>query len=326
MGFSFSSMLCFSVVKMQIFKVTLFSNVIKRSLVYTRQRCYSSVHTGQTSALTSCEELHEKLQDKEWHKKLRILDARWDLDDGDYRAMHLGNRISASKFFSFDECRDLDTPFDRMLPTSADFSAYVSNLGISNQHHVVVYDDNEKVGAYSSPRVWWMFRAFGHDNISILDGGFGKWCLDGYPTVSGEYTKDEILPTPKQPFISLKQPKHVMHFEAVKANALAEHPTQALDARGKARFVDARIPQSHSTPYTELFNENKTLKSKEELIEYFKQKGIDLKEDIFTTCGSGVTASILAHALFYSLGKNVPVYDGSFSEWKVRAPEHILTD
>ena len=117
-----------------------------------------------------------------------------------------------------------------------------------------------------------------------------------------------------------------MHFEAVKANALADHPTQALDARGKARFIDAHIPQSHSTPYTELFNEDKTMKSKDELIEHFKQKGIDLNEDIFTTCGSGVTASILAHALFYSIGKKVSVYDGSFSEWKVRAPEHIASD
>jgi len=170
---------------------------IKRSLVHP-SRCYSSVYTkDKVPPLTSCAELHEHMQQPEWYRKIRILDARWNLDDRDYRAMHLADRIKSSKFFSFDECRDMDSPFPRMLPTSADFSAYVSSLGISNHHTVVVYDHNELCGAYSSPRVWWMLRAYGHNKVSLLDGGFGKWLSDGYPTVSGDYTNEEKIPSKK---------------------------------------------------------------------------------------------------------------------------------
>ena len=169
--------------------------LIKKSLVHT-SRGYSSVQAGnEVPQLTSCDELYEHMQQPEWYRQVRVLDARWDLDDLDYRALHTANRIKASKFFSFEECRDLESPFDRMLPTSADFSAYVSSLGISNHHKVVVYDDNELCGAYSSPRVWWMFRAFGHNKVSLLDGGFGKWLSDGYPTVSGDYTDEENIPS-----------------------------------------------------------------------------------------------------------------------------------
>ena len=168
------------------------------SLKHVYKRGYCSTHNSNNDpGLMSCEKLHHLLQQPKWYQKLRVLDANWDLDDRDYRDMHFENRISCSKFFSFDECRDENSPFARMLPTSADFSAYVSSLGVSNNHHVVVYDNHEKVGAYSSPRVWWMFRAFGHDKVSILDGGFGKWLADGYPSVSGPYTTDEDLPSKK---------------------------------------------------------------------------------------------------------------------------------
>lgn len=168
------------------------TNHIKR----ISKRSYSNVPViNDKKGLTSCKELNQLLQEPKWYQKLRILDARWDLDDQDYRAKHINNRIPSSRFFSFDECRDTNSPFDRMLPTSADFSAYVSSLGISNHHHVVVYDHHENFGAYSSPRVWWMFRAFGHDKVSVLDGGFGKWLSDGYPSVSGPYTAEEDLPS-----------------------------------------------------------------------------------------------------------------------------------
>ena len=166
-------------------------NLIKR----VSKRSYSNAPLNNNKGLTSCEELNQLLQQPKWYQKLRVLDARWDLDDQDYREKHINNRIPSSRFFSCDECRDTNSPFPRMLPTSADFSAYVSNLGISNHHHVVIYDHDQNFGAYSSPRVWWMFRAFGHDKVSILDGGFGKWLSDGYPTVSGPYSEQENLPS-----------------------------------------------------------------------------------------------------------------------------------
>jgi len=119
----------------------------------------------------------------------------------------------------------------------------------------------------------------------------------------------------------LKQPKFVVDFESIKSNALSTNPKQVLDARGEKRFNEKHIPQSFSVPFTELFNEDKTFKSQEDLLKYFGQKNVDVDSDIVTSCGSGVTACVVAHALFNSVGKEVSVYDGSYSEWKVRAPE-----
>ena len=133
----------------------------------------------------------------------------------------------------------------------------------------------------------------------------------------------DFFTDPKQPFRALKQPKFVVNFESIKSNALSANPKQVLDARGGKRFNEKHIPQSFSTPFTDLFNEDKTFKSKEELEKYFKQKNVDISSEIVTSCGSGITACIIAHALFNSVGKEVSVYDGSFSEWKVRAPELI---
>ena len=180
---------------------TTTTNFIKRNLIYTRS--YSSVHTTSRS-LTSCEELHHQIQQPKWYQKLRIIDARCDMVEHDFFALHMEKRISGSKFFSFDECCDQSTSLPFMLPSSKDFSSYVTRLGISNEHHVVVYDHHELVGALYSPRVWWMFRAFGHDKVSILDGGFGKWLSDGYPTVSGPYSEQESLPSKQFLFCSCK--------------------------------------------------------------------------------------------------------------------------
>ena len=130
---------------------------------------------------------------------------------------------------------------------------------------------------------------------------------------------------PKQQFLALKKPKYVVDFESVKKNALSTNPIQALDARGSARFTENHIPQSFSTPFRELFNEDKTFKNENELRDIFIKKNVDLNCEMFTSCGSGVTACIVSHAL-HSLGKDAPVYDGSMTEWKVRAPDLILSD
>lgn len=157
-------------------------NLIKQNFIHLRN--YSSVHTVSKS-LTSCAELHYQLQQPKWYNKLRIIDARCDIVKRDFYGLHMKQRVCGSKFLSFDECCDKSSTLPVMLPSSTDFSSYVTRLGISNEHHVIVYDHHDLIGALYSPRVWWMFRAFGHDKVSILDGGFGKWLSDGYPSVSG---------------------------------------------------------------------------------------------------------------------------------------------
>ena len=127
-------------------------------------------------------------------KHLRVLDASWHLpnENRDPRKEFLAHRIPGAKFFDIDDCVDKTSPYEHMLPSTEDFSNYVRSLGIHNDSHVVVYDTNEKSGLFSAPRVWWMLRAFGHERVSILDGGFPKWCAERYPIELGPESQTKV--------------------------------------------------------------------------------------------------------------------------------------
>lgn len=127
-------------------------------------------------------------------KYLRIVDASWHLpkENRDPRKEFLTHRIPGAKFFDLDECIDKTSHYEHMLPNAEDFSNYVQSLGIDNDSYVIVYDNNEKSGLFSSPRLWWMMRAFGHERVSILDGGFPKWHAEGYPIETGPDNKSKV--------------------------------------------------------------------------------------------------------------------------------------
>ena len=169
-----------------LLKINILRN-IQSSLKYFKIR-------ASTDSLTSCSQLSEFIKKPSWYKDYRILDAQWDLNNDDYRMKHLSKRILGSKYFSFDECSDKKSAFPRMLPPENFFEEYVTALGISNDHHVIIYDNHDVYALYSAPRVWWMFRAFGHNKVSVLNGGLRKWVESGHSTVSGPYTANEELP------------------------------------------------------------------------------------------------------------------------------------
>ena len=127
-------------------------------------------------------------------KYLRVLDASWHLpnENRNPRQEFLDHRIPGAKFFDIDECVDKTSPYEHMMPNAEDFSNYVRSLGINNDSYVIVYDNNEKSGLFSSPRVWWMLRAFGHERVSILDGGFPKWRAEGYPIETGPESETKV--------------------------------------------------------------------------------------------------------------------------------------
>ena len=131
---------------------------------------------------------------KERPNNLRVLDGSWYLPKAKRNPPKefLEKHIPGARFFDIDECRDKNNPYEHMLPSEAEFSKYVSNLGITNNSHVVVYDTSESPGVFSAPRVWWTFRAFGHENVSVLEGGFRQWCAEGHPTESGQVTEDPL--------------------------------------------------------------------------------------------------------------------------------------
>jgi len=203
-----------------------------------------------------------------------------------------------------------------MLPNPKDFENACSDLGIGNQHTIVVYD---QLGIYSSARVWWMFTSMGFDSVAILDGGLPAWLDHGFPVEPFPL----ITKYPKGNFKAHFRPELVINAKQVLAQ-IDNIDTSVFDARSEGRFnatapepradlKSGHIPNSKSLPYTDLLSEGKMLPV--DLIkETFSNFNIGNKKLIFT-CGSGITACILLLAADLAGYKNAAVYDGSWSEW-----------
>lgn len=163
--------------------------------------------------------------------KMRILDTSWYLPKlrrsalSEFKEKH----IKGAAFFDIQQCCDKTSPLDHMLPSEKLFADYVGNLGIESDTHVVVYDSSS-YGAFSAPRVWWMFRVFGHNAVSLLNGGFRNWELEGRP-VSDQHVK----PTPTEFKASLNR-SWIKTYEDI-LNNLDSKKFQVVDARPAGRFI-----------------------------------------------------------------------------------------
>lgn len=212
---------------------------------------------------------------------------------------------------------DVEGEFPNTVPSEKHFENEAQKLGINNDSCVVVYDD---LGVYSAPRVWWLFRIFGFTNIAVLNGGLPAWKDAGYIVE----LKKERKPLVGNFKTNLNKEKISVTEEVLKAS---RDNKVILDARSKGRFYatepeprkDLRgghIPNSKSLPYSELQLEGK-MKSKEELQKIFSDMNPNKEEMIFS-CGSGITACILALGAEESGNTNYSVYDGSWTEWASR--------
>jgi thiosulfate/3-mercaptopyruvate sulfurtransferase len=221
--------------------------------------------------------------------------------------------IPGAVLFDLEEISDHSNPLPHMLAPPEAFADAVGDLGISDADRIVVYDHD---GLLSAGRVWWNFRAMGHDEVYVLDGGLPRWIGEGRPVIGGP-----AKPRPTT-FTPVYRPALVRDIRQVE-QALASG-VQVLDARPRDRFKgtapeprpvpSGHMPGAHNTPHAELI-ENGMLKSREALAALFRGEGVDVERPIVTTCGSGVSAAIIALALA-RLGKwDAPVYDGSWTEW-----------
>jgi len=260
---------------------------------------------------------------------VRIVDATWYLPNvgregiDDYRESHIPGAV----FWDIDRIGDPDDPLPHMAPDEATFAAHMSALGIGNGHHVVVYDN---VGMMTSARVWWLLRSFGHDRVSLLDGGMIRWRAEGRPETSAPTAIE------KTTFAARYNPDMIRSCAAVLAN-LQSRAEQVLDARAAGRFkgIDpeprpncrsGHIPGSLNLPFNLLIDDaTKTIRPPHDLARAFSDAGIDMAKPVITSCGSGVTACVLALGM-HLLGKtDVAVYDGSWSEWGTRDDTPIET-
>jgi len=248
-----------------------------------------------------------------------VVDATYHLPTAkrDPRAEFAQAHIPTAAFFDIDGISDPASDLPHMLPSPADFARAVAALGIGDDTVVVAYDSH---GLMSAARAWWMLRAFGHDQVAVLDGGLPKWQREGRPLESGEPAPRTASFTPRF------RPELVRSRQQLLAN-LASKAEQVLDARAAGRFAGTEpepraglraghIPGSRNLPFTQLLDPaTKTVLPPDALRARLAAAGIDPARPIVTTCGSGVTACVLALGLARIGAPDAAVYDGSWSEW-----------
>jgi thiosulfate/3-mercaptopyruvate sulfurtransferase len=267
-----------------------------------------------TDPLVSASWLTQHLRDPD----LVLFDATWVMPaeqrnaQADFRYTH----IPGARFFDIDVVADPDTSLPHMVPSAGRFARLMGELGVANTDHVVFYDQK---GLHSAARGWWLLRLFGHERVSVLDGGLPAW-----RAIGGALESSESPWEPKTYRAALRT-----EFWRGLGDLVANLSTQSelvLDARSSGRFA-ARVPEprpgvagghipgSRSLPYEQLLNADQTLKSPPQLRALFAGVGVHEDQSVITSCGTGVTAAILSLGLAVAALSPGALYDGSWAEW-----------
>jgi thiosulfate/3-mercaptopyruvate sulfurtransferase len=250
---------------------------------------------------------------------VRVLDATYFMPGSERtgRQVYDAHHIPGARFFDIDDVADTNSPFPHMLPPAEKFASRARRLGLGDGHRIICYDQN---GYLASCRAWWMFRAMGHGDVAVLDGGFNAWRAAGGAI--------EDLP-PSHPadrhFTVRIRGDLVRDLDQVK-QASANGGAQIVDARAAARFkgeVDeprpglsrGHMPRALNVPYNQTIGADGQFKSPAELKAVFAGAGVNLAKPIINSCGSGVTAAILAFAEALAGHDDGAVYDASWCEW-----------
>ncbi len=249
---------------------------------------------------------------------LRILDASWHLpgDNRDAEAEYTAQHIPGARFFDIDAISDHRSDMPHMAPPVEKFMSRMRAMGVGDGHQVVVYDST---GLFSAARVWWLFRLMGKTDVAVLDGGLPKWLAEDRPV-------EDMPPVIRDRHMTVSRQNLLVKdvTQVARAAKLGDHTI--LDARAPTRFAGTapepreglragHIPGSTNVFYKTLLKADGTMKEAPALQKAFSDAGADLTKPVITTCGSGVTAAILALAL-ERIGKtDHSLYDGSWSEW-----------
>ncbi len=233
-----------------------------------------------------------------------------------YREAH----IPGARFFDIDVVADPDTNLPHMAPTAGRFARLMGEMGISNATRVIFYDQK---GLQSSARGWWLMKLFGHEKAAVLDGGLPKWLAEGRATETGD--AKSAAPSSYTPDFRADLVKGIGDVKRI----IAQGGALILDARAKGRFdgtapeprpglPSGHMPGAKSVPFNELLNADFTMKDAAALRARFAAAGADGTKPIVTSCGTGVTACILALGLRQAGLGDAAIYDGSWTEWAGR--------
>ena len=253
--------------------------------------------------------------------KVKVIDASWHMPQterngfNEYNKEHIPNAI----FFDLDKNSKLDTDLPHMLTDAKSWEKIISDMGIVNNDEIVIYDNSDVI---SSCRCWYNFIYFGHDpkKVHVLDGGLKKWKNEN------KITNNETANTQSSNYSTSEFKKLVKNKKEIDENIM-NNEFNVVDARSRERFEgkvaeprkDLRsgsIKNSFSLPFAGLINEDHTFINKEKILEKFNSVGLNNNKNLVFTCGSGVTASVLALAYSIINDKYKPtIYDGSWSEY-----------
>ncbi|MCF8707218.1 3-mercaptopyruvate sulfurtransferase [Rhizorhapis sp. SPR117] len=249
---------------------------------------------------------------------LRVVDATQYMPDDPRTALaeYEAGHIPGAVFMDLANLVDSNSPVDNTLPPPEKFASRMQSLGLGDGSRIVLYDESP---IKSAARAWFMLTMFGAYDVAILDGGLAKWKAEGRPLTQGK----EALR--HRHFTVWKDDKAVRTKTDVAAN-IANAAEEVVDARSAARFTgmerDPRpgmapghIPGSKNLPYGELFNADGTYKTGAALKAVFDAAGVDMTKPMVTTCGSGMTASVIAFGARLLGKKDIALYDGSWAEW-----------
>ncbi len=255
---------------------------------------------------------------------IRIFDATLASDAVEkYEAAHIPN----ARYFDIDDVCDNRSDLEHMAPPIEKFMSRMRAMGVGDGHQVIVYDQK---GLYSAARVWWLFRLMGKNDIAVLDGGLPKWIADGYAT-------EDMPPIIRDRHMTCSRQAHLVKDVTQVAAASKLGDYEIVDARSAERFSGkvpesreglraGHIPNSKNVPYESLLNPDATMKTPEECKAIFEAANVDLSKPIIASCGSGVTANIVALALERMGHTRHAIYDGSWSEWGMYNDLKVETD
>ncbi len=268
-------------------------------------------------ALISTAWLAEHLDDDE----LVVVDGSWYLpaEKRDPKAEYAEAHIPGAVYFDIDTIADDTSSLPHMFPSPERFASAVGELGVANTDLVVCYDGGSMTAA---GRVWWMFRAFGHDRVAILNGGSGKWRREDRPMTAA------LPEVAARTYVARLNPALVRSVEEM-VEIAANGSEQILDARSAGRFQgtaaepraglrSGHMPGAYNLPYTDFLAEDGTLKPTGDLMALLGASGIDLEKPVVCSCGSGVSATVLLLGLYVLGHEGGSLYDGSWSEWGSR--------